>query len=167
MSDAIAERQALPTIFEWQAKAVEDAARNVAFWVSTTPEDKLSWEPKAEGEDSKSRSIYSQIHECTQVNRRFANLLNGGTNGPWDPEPHYANSAEAEADLKASATELAAAIRGLDEEAFAKEYTTGMGQMSCAAILSLTVNNMYYHGGQINQIQLLLGDEEFRFPPVE
>jgi hypothetical protein len=164
MSDAVAERTALPTIFEWQAGQIEHAAKNVAYWVKTTPEDRLAWQPKAEGEDSKTRSIYDQIHECAQVNRRFATLLSGGENGPWQPEHGYKSSVDAEEDLKASAAELAGAIRKLDAEALSREYTTGMGPMKGSVIMTIGLNNMYYHGGQINQVQLLLGDEEFRFP---
>src|SRR5258708_151258 len=114
MSEAVQERAALPTLFEWQAQQIEEAAKNVAFWGSTTPEDKLSWEPKVEGQEFKARTIYDQIHECAQVNRRFGNVLKGVENGPWIPEPAYTSSKEAETDLRASAAEFAAAVRTLD-----------------------------------------------------
>ncbi|MFI5385655.1 MAG: DinB family protein [Fimbriimonadales bacterium] len=164
MSEAVQERTTLPTLYEWQARQIEEAAKNVAFWVSTTPEDKLSWQPKAEGHESKARTIYDQIHECAQVNRRFGNLLRGIENGPWVPDPNYASSVEAQADLKASAAEIAAVIRILDDGALRRDYPTKSGSMTGAFIISLILGNMNYHGGQINQIQLLLGDDEFRFP---
>lgn len=164
MSESVAERTTLPSVYEWQADCLIDAAKNVAFWVGTTPEDKLAWCPKAEGQDSKTRCIYDQIHECAQVNRRFANLLRGVENGPWAPDHGYGSSAEAQADLKASAAECASVMRDLDEGALTREYKTVRGTMSGKSIITLLLNNMYYHGGQINQIQLLLGDEEFRFP---
>lgn len=114
--------------------------------------------------ESEARTIYDQIHECAQVNRRFANLLGGIANGPWVPNASYSSSAEAQADLKASATEAAAVVRSLDAEALTRNYPTGRGEMKGAAILSLILSNMNYHGGQINLIQMLLGDGEFRLP---
>jgi len=163
MSEGLQERTT-PTVFEWQAGQIEAAAKNVAFWVSTTPEDRLSWEPKAEGENSKTRSIYDMIHECSQVNRRFANLFMGTPNGDWVPQHAYTSSEQAQNDLIASAHEFAEVVKGLDDGALNREYTTPRGSMKGSFMLSLVVGNLYYHGGQINQIQLLLGDEEFRFP---
>ncbi|HVT12142.1 MAG TPA: hypothetical protein VHE55_07730 [Fimbriimonadaceae bacterium] len=164
MSESIAERTKLPNVFEWQADCLMDAAKNVAYWVGTTPEDRLSWRPKAEGEDSKTRCVYDQIHECAQINRRFTNLLNGVENGPWVPNHSYTSSEEAQADLKTSTEQVAAVIRTLDDEALTREYQGMRGTLSGKTIISLLLANMYYHGGQINQIQLLLGDDEFRYP---
>jgi hypothetical protein len=164
MSDAVAERTTVPTVFEWQADAILDAAKYTAHWVSTTPEERLSWEPVAEGFGHKGRSIYDQIHECSQVNRRFANILSGVENGEWVKEHSYTSSVQAQDDLKASAAELANVVRGLDDGALEREYATGMGAMKGSFIVQLAPTNMYYHGGQINQIQLLLGNTEFTFP---
>jgi len=156
--------QALPSVYEWQAEQIEKMAKNVAYWVSTTPEDKLSWVPKAEGHETAARSIYDQIHECCQVNRRFANVLRGIENGAWIEQPPYKSSKEAEEDLKASASELAKVIRSLDEEALNRDYPTGGRTMKGSFMISLALDNMSYHGGQINLIQMLLGDGTFRFP---
>lgn len=158
------ERTNLPNLFEWQAEKIEEAARNLAFWVSATPEDRLSWQPKAEGLETVARTIYDQIHECSQVNRRFANVLRGIENGPWTENPPYFCSSEAESDLKASATELATVVKGLDDDSLDRDYPTGKRSMKGSFMISLALNNMYYHGGQVNLIQMLLGDGEFRFP---
>lgn len=164
MSDAIADRATVPTVYEWQANGIEDAAKNLAFWVGTTPEDKLDWEPQFEGQTAKGRTVYDQIHECAQVNRRFTNILKGEINGPWVEDHSYTSSTEAQDDLKASATELAKVVRSLTPEDFNREFTTARGTMSCSKILSISMNNMWYHGGQINQLQTLLGDPEYRYP---
>lgn len=163
MSDAVVDRT-LPTVYEWHAQQVEAAAKNLAYWMTTTPEDKLSWCPKAEGQPGEGRCIYDQIHECAQVNRRIATLLTGGTPGDWVKDWSYKSSQEAADDLKASASEFASVIRGLDDGALNRVYKTGMGDMTGALCLEIALGNMYYHGGQINLIQLLLGDTEFHFP---
>ena len=164
VAEPIEERATLPTLYEWQAQQIEEAAKIVAFWVSTTPEGKLSWQPKAEGHESKARTIYDQIHECAQLNRRFANVLRGIENGPWVSEPSYAGSKEAEADLKSSAAEFVGVVRNLDSDALSRDYPVQSGSRKGAFFLSLVLNNMYYHGGQINEIQMLLGDGEFHTP---
>src|ERR1044072_1511125 len=163
MSDAVVERTGLPTIYEWQAGEIEGAAKAMAHWVSTTPEEKLSWKPKAEGGEGEGRDIYDQVFECAQVNRRFANTLKGVPNGEWVADSTYKSSAEATDDLKASAAELASVVRELDDEALARQYTTGMGPMPGSLCISIALGNMYYHGGQINLIQMMLGDKEFHF----
>jgi uncharacterized damage-inducible protein DinB len=164
MSDAVVERTALPTVYEWQAKQIEQAGATLAFWVKTTREDKLAWQPKAEGEDSKTRSIYDQIAECSQVNRRFTQILQGTDPGPWQEAPQYTSSEAAQADIVVSAGDLANVVRQLDDGALDRTYTTARGSMTGAFTIALALNNMFYHGGQINQIQMLYGDTEFRFP---
>lgn len=166
MSESVAERTTLPSVYQWQADRIEEGATLLAYWVSTTPIDKLSWQPVAEGESSKTRSVYSQVYECAQVNRRFNALLKGEELGAWQkaPENPYATSEAAQEDLTRSATELAETVRALEPEAFYREYKSTMGSMTCQELLSIALNNMHYHGGQINYIQLLLGDTEFRYP---
>ncbi len=163
MSEGLQET-GFPTVYEWHAKLLEEAAKNLAFWVSTTSEDRLGWQPKAEGEDSKARTIYDQIHECAQVNRRMASLLSGAKPGEWIADPSYGSGKEAQHDLKVSTAELAAVVRRLDDGALERDYPGRNGPVKGSFLLSLSLGNMYYHGGQINQIQLLYGDEEFRFP---
>jgi hypothetical protein len=161
MSDAVIERT---TVCGWIAQQIEGASKAVGHWVATTPADKLDWKPKAEGQTGEGRTIYDQIHECAQVNRRFGVILTGGTPGDWEPEPKYSSPQEAIEDLSSSATELAAIVRGLDDEVLGREFTTKRGTMTGSEIVSIALGNMNYHGGQINLIQLMLGDEEFHYP---
>lgn len=164
MSDAVVERTALPTVYEWQASEIENAARVMAHWVSTTAEEKLGWKPRSKEGGGEGRDIYDQVFECSQVNRRIANTLQGIPNGEWIKDSTYTSSAQATEDLKASAAELASVVRGLPDDALTREYTTGMGPMTGGVCISMALGNMYYHGGQINLIQMLLGDTEFHFP---
>ncbi len=66
----------------------------------------------------------------------------------------------------ASGKQLADAVRGLDDAAFSREYQTPFGAMKGSDLARIAMANMYYHGGQLNFIQLLYGDKEFRFPPA-
>jgi hypothetical protein len=161
MSDAVVERT---TVCGWVAEQFESASKAVGHWVTTTPADKLDWKPKAEGCPGEGRTIYDQIHECAQVNRRFAVILSGGTPGPWEEEAKYTSGEEAAADLQSSASEIAKVIRELGDDMLTREFTTARGSMTGNSMISIALGNMYYHGGQINQIQLMLGDTEFHFP---
>src|SRR5438105_937014 len=98
------------TVLEWQADIIEKAAQRLAFWVTTTPEDKLQWCPTVD-ENSCARCIIDQIDECIRVNKGFAALLRGET-APPRPAPGAAPSMsgeEAATLLEASGKELGAA----------------------------------------------------------
>ncbi|HZP80198.1 MAG TPA: DinB family protein, partial [Chthonomonadaceae bacterium] len=129
-----------------------------------TQEDRLDWHPSADPQ-SKTRSALDQAAECIDVNRRMAALLRGETPGPPVFERPFADGKEAQEQIRESAKELAEAVRGLDEEALTRIYTTAMGPMPGALLLEIAAGNLNYHFGQINYIQTLYGDTEFHLPP--
>ena len=71
---------------------------------------------------------------------------------------------QSQQELLASADELAAAVRVLDEGALTREYVTPFAKMEGAVLLDLVAMNMAYHGGQVNLIQMLAGDDKFHVP---
>lgn len=92
-------------------------------------------------------------------------LLRGETPPPRGTETHpYHKAEDAMKDLVASAEELATTIEHLDDSALLRTYETGLGPVKGKFLLEMPVNNMYYHGGQLNLIQLLYGDPEFHVP---
>lgn len=149
------------TMFEWQAKLTERAADTLAHWLEMTPEDKAVWCPQLEG-SAKTRSALEQVNECIAANRAAAAVFRG--EAPTHPEPVMDRTAAANA-LRESGTELATEIRKLDDAALTRGYPFFNGDMPGAVIMELAVNNMMYHGGAINFIQLLYGDEKFHIPP--
>lgn len=152
------------TIFEWQANIIERGGATLAHALATTPEDRLDWHPSADPQ-SKTRSTLDQAAECIDVNRRMTALLRGETPGPPASERPFANGQEAQEQIRESAKELADAVRGLDEEALTRIYTTPMRPMRGTLLLEIAAGNLTYHFGQINYIQTLYGDTEFRIPP--
>ena len=148
-------------VFHWQAKLVRRSAHLLAHFLEQTSPDKLNWRPYLP-ESAEMRSAFDIVFECAKVNRRFADLLHEREIGASAKDHSYRS--EATKDLLDSAEELASAIEGLPESALEKLYKTASGQVTGRFLLELPVNNMYYHGGQINMIQLLYGDPEFHAP---
>jgi hypothetical protein len=152
------------TVFEWQARVTERSAKSLAHYVETTSADRLDWAPVMDN-STDTRSVFELVFECCRLNRRIAGVLKGSSSAPSDSTHHYRTAREAVDDILSSATELAAAIRGLSEECVEKTYTTGLGPVPGAILLEMPASNMQYHSGQINLIQLLYGDPEFHIPP--
>lgn len=150
-------------VFHWQAKLVRRSAHLLAHFLEQTSPDRLNWRPYLP-ESAEMRSAYDIVFECAKVNRRFAALLSGREVAPVVKEHSYHALAEATRDLLSSAEELATTIEGLQPETLEQYFKTQSGQVTGRFLLELPVNNMYYHGGQINMIQLLYGDPEFHAP---
>jgi len=150
------------TVQEFQARKTERIAIAVSHYVATTPADKLDWCP-CTGEESCTRSVLEVASECVACNRMVAGLLGG----ELTPEPVQISDAEtAKSELVRSAAEVAAVIRTLSDEALTRNYQTPLMTLSGEVLIDMPYRNMTYHGGQINVIQLLLGDREFHVAPA-
>lgn len=152
------------TVFEWQARVTERAAKSLAHYVETTSADRLDWAPVMDN-STDTRSVFELVFECCRLNRKVADVLKGTAPAKSEPSHTYRTAREAMDDIHASSAQLAAAIRGLTDECVEKTYTTGLGPVPGAILLEMPASNMQYHSGQINLIQLLYGDPEFHIPP--
>ena len=157
------------TLFEYQARRVERISRAVAHFIGTTPEERLDWRP--DGLDgAKGRSIFSMVSEIVVVNTLVARTLLGEAREPHKPSESmpdlvFVDSADAQAKVIASGESLAVAIRGLSDVDLEREYLHWTGPLRGEIWLEMPYRNMAYHAGQINYIQILLGDSEFHVPP--
>lgn len=155
------------TLYEYMATRTERIAASLADFVATTNPDRLDWAP-ATGPESRTRSVLALVAECVGVNQYVTALLRGEAAplvpGKTGPLPEVATSAGAYELLTASAAELAAAIRALDEDALARPYPHWRGALSGELMIEIPYRNMAYHAGQVNMIQLLDGDTEFHLP---
>ena len=151
------------TVQEFQARKFERIAKTVAHFVATTPEDKLDWRPSVD-ENSCTRSTLDQISECIACNRMIASIICGEQAEMGDDVP-ITDAQTAQAELIASARELAAVVRAMPDEALSKTFSMSRASMTGEVLIDLAHRNMAYHGGQINFIQLLLGDKEFHQHP--
>jgi hypothetical protein len=152
------------SVLEWQARQAEAVAGAVSHWVMTTDQTKLDWTPELNGNRC-CRSVYDQIEECAGVLNGIAKLVRGQE---WPPEEEkekadYKSGEEACEALKAAAANYAAAMRSADESVLDGTFKMPWGEAPASFMISLAVANMNYHGGQINAIQMMLGDQEFHF----
>ena len=157
------------TVFEFQARRVERISAALAHFISTTPEDRLSWE--ADGMDgAKGRDIYSMASEIVVVNTLVAKSLAGTHTEPIKPPGHipaivFSGSTDAQDQIIESGKLLAAAFRNMTDVDLDRTYPHWTGPVRGEIWLEIPYRNMAYHAGQINFIQILLGDNEFHVPP--
>jgi len=154
------------TVQQWQARIIERGGEALAYWVETTPDDKLGWVPPLEGSVG-IRTVYQQVEEISGINAAMAGLLRGETKDPAAEEKgdgSISSKAQAVERLNESARTLAAAVRDMPDSAFTQIYDTGWAKLSGAVLIELAANNMHYHAGQVNYVQMLAGDKEFHFP---
>lgn len=148
---------------EWQANQIEMAGNMLAHFVSTTEPDKLNWVPKAEGYDSKARSIFEYVGECIAVNNRTASRIRGEDPGEFK-EVELNDSETAQRLVRESAKNFADAVRGCDESFLEKKFQMPFGEWTGQMLISIPNANMHYHIGQINYTQNLYGDDVFHVP---
>lgn len=157
------------TAQEFQAGCIERAGQMLAFHLRATQPDKRDWKPPVEGATG-IRSALDMVSECIFINRWLTHLLATGVLlpipfGPDKPRA-FQTGDEAGLLLEESARELARVVRGMSENDLAREYESWRGLVAGALLIEVPYRNMQYHCGQINLIQLLYGDAEFRpWPP--
>jgi len=159
MSTATATR-----VQDFQARQIELIGSAFAFWLGTTKSDKLDWKPKAEGEASQCRSALEQVAECVGVNRGFAAVLRGEKPPERGEDVPFTDLEDAQRQITDSTKEFADAVRGLDDGFLDKKYMTPFGELAGMTMVTLPAMNMQYHSGQVNFLQTLYGDTEFRMP---
>lgn len=149
------------TVQEFQSRKILRIAQTLAHFVATTPEDRLDWCPCLD-EKSCTRSVLDQIRECVACNRYIASLLGGGET----PDSHRSitDGRSAQEELLVSAEALAGILRCIPDEALSKPFTMPSMTVTGEVLIDLPTRNMAYHGGQINYLQLLLGDTESHVP---
>jgi len=150
------------TVFDWQAQQTEQAAKMLAHTLKHTEADRLAWKPSADAK-SETRSAMEQVHECIRVNASVAARLQGGE-APAGGDAYPEDAEGAGRKLVQGASSLAEVIRRLRPEVLETMFPSPMGEFPGAFMISLPASNMMYHVGQINYIQTLYGDTEFRFP---
>ncbi|HLK56794.1 MAG TPA: DinB family protein [Chthonomonadaceae bacterium] len=151
----------MPTVKQLAVKLVRNGADNLERNLKAMPEDKWSWRPNDAG-----RSALHQVVECAGFNHLGAQVLKTHEFPPFDPqalkqaEATYDTLDKALGFLHTSTDEFVAAIEALPEADLDAMVTLPWGQRSLAEVIFLVHNNMVYHLGQINHIQMQYGDYE-------
>jgi len=154
----------MPTLQEQAIKMTKEAEGSLFRTAKHVPADKINdWKPLGEA-----RSVLSQLVECATVPYFFASVLSG--------KPMDLNSPEAQAkrkELESSITSVESA-QAVSAQAHELLYSAIAGVTDLDAKAPMPWNpdttavdvmffaywNLVYHIGQINYIQLLLGDTE-------
>jgi hypothetical protein len=143
-------------------KAVDDICRSA----EAVPEDRVDWAP---GEHA--RSTLNQMREvATQAAWFMPIIRDRQTPGGRESIDQVMELSEKLATIsqcaelaRSSTAELCQAISAFPEAALDEEMAMPFGggiTMSMADVLGLPCWNLVYHLGQINQIQLMLGDRD-------
>lgn len=165
------------TIQEYVAEHTERVGKALAHFLLSTTEGYRVWNPTClnpETGDSvpiesgeKPRSALELVAECVFVNHTFARILRGETVTPEEYNLSGLNFPNAEiaiAELEASTTELAQAIRTLSDQDLDRIFQHPRAEIVGKNIILMPYRNMAYHAGQINYIQSLYGDMVFHVP---
>jgi len=148
-------------------RATQKALDDVCRAALSVPADKTNWSPMGEA-----RSVLSQMQEIATSGAWFLPIIRDGI------APEFGEHARREAvklresfdtvekcveAARDSTTALCQAIAAFPEDDLEDEMRLPFGggvTMTKADLLALPQWNMVYHLGQINQIQLMLGDRE-------
>ncbi len=141
-------------------KALDDICRSAC----AIPSDKLEWVPMG-----KARSVLNQMQEIATSGTWFLPLVETGMIPVFDEETkenhtrfrRTLTSLEAcIGEAKQSTGQLCQAIMAFPDKDLESEVVLpfGGGKTTMADVLQMHCWNMVYHLGQINEIQLMLGD---------
>jgi hypothetical protein len=141
-------------------KALDDVCRSA----SAVPEDKLDWSL-----GGSARSVLNQMQEIATSATWFIPVVESGVVPVFDKEMARAHTsfrktmdrlADCIAEARQSTGQLCQAIIAFRDEDLDVEVELpfGGGTTTMADVLQMHYWNMVYHLGQINQIQLTLGD---------
>jgi len=141
-------------------KALDDICRAAA----AVPADKLDWVPMGA-----TRSVLNQMQEVATSGTWFLPLVESGVVPVFDAEMAVnhtrfrhtmATLEDCVSEARQSTGQLCQAIIAFSDKDLENEVTLpfGAGITTMADVLIMHYWNMVYHLGQINQIQLMLGD---------
>ncbi len=140
-------------------KALDDIARAAR----AVPEDKADWSPGGEA-----RSVLSQMQELATGGAWFLPIIKDRTVPLFDEHARqeaaklrekYSTVDECVEAARQSTSDLCQSIQAFPDAELEEEMTLPFGTYTMADLLAFHYWNLVYHFGQINQIQLLLGDK--------
>lgn len=144
------------TIRELAKDATMDAAETMCKDASFIPSEMLDWSPMDYG-----KSVNAILSECARLNMTLVAVLRGET--PVEGEAGVDFEA-LKGCVVASARHICDTIDAMSDEALEDEVQMPWGaMMSSVEAIMLAASHMNYHDGQINYIQLLLGDTKFHW----
>ncbi len=147
------------------ADKIVRSSKLLAYAVETTPAEYHHWKPVAVGQTGEGRTIVDQLFEVGGIFAKFASIINKTEPVESNVDSETVESSVAIKFLSDSAESLSSAILAMDPERLSEVHDLGWAKMPIAFMLEMAHNNAIYHFGQVNYMQLLLGDKEFHMPP--
>lgn len=145
----------MPSIREVAKNVTMDSARTLCKDTSYIPSEKLDWRPMEHG-----KSAIAILSEIARSNFSIAAFVKGETAREVETEDYQALHSL----VMESAEGVCKMIDWLSDEALEGEIQMPWGGMFAASeAILLPASHMNYHDGQINYIQLLLGDTRFHW----
>lgn len=148
-------------------RATQKALDDVCRAAQSVPEDKIEWIPMGDA-----RSVLSQMQEVATAGAWFIPLVRDRKQPEFDEHARkeaikirqsYDTLDKCIEAARNSTSDLCQAIAAFPESALEEEMNLPFGGgvvMTMADVLGMHNWNLVYHLGQINQIQLMLGDRE-------
>lgn len=145
-------------------KLTQKALGDICRAAVAVPDDKADWSP-----GGAARSVLHQMQEIATSATWFIPILESGVVPVFNDETRaghtnfrktLASISECVEESRQSTGQLCQAILAFPDTNLDKEITLpfGSGSTSMADVLAMHYWNMVYHLGQINQVQLMLGD---------
>jgi DinB superfamily len=159
---ASGEEQETVTVQQQAARLTRQAWEGLLRTAEFVPVEKRDWVPQG-----KARTFYDFMAECALVSDWGAAFFQTGKFPPHDPEAYSRARAELDTLEKIKAAgdpaieRLCAAIEAIPDAKLAESHDLPWGMtMTMADMLFMGYWNLTYHMGQVNYIQMLLGDTE-------
>ena len=150
------------TVQQQAARMTRQAWESLMRTAEFVPDDKRNWIPQG-----KARTFHDFLAECVIIADWSAHFLETGQFPPFDPEAYNRSRAELDTLEKIKAAgqpaveRCCAAAEAVPDEKLEESHELPWGMtMTVADLLFMTYWNITYHWGQVNYIQMLLGDTE-------
>lgn len=116
----------------------------------------------------KSRTVADIVHEVNLVNEHIRQSMLGEPGFDWPDGWIKAPADLQEKDVviaryKETCDQLIASVEGFSEEQFAEKMTTERGDTDRSERCRFISLHLWYHSGQLNFIQTLLGDDDWHW----
>ena len=145
----------MPSTKELAKSFTMDSAQRLCRDTTYVPSEKLDWSPMDYG-----KSVIAILSEISRSNYEIAAVILGQPAKKVETQDYE----ELQKLVIGSAEEVCKAIDSLSDEALEGAITMPWGGIFPAShAILLPASHMNYHDGQINYIQLLLGDTRFHW----
>jgi uncharacterized damage-inducible protein DinB len=145
----------MPSLREVAKEATMNSAQMLCKDTTYIPSEKLNWRPMEHG-----KSVVMILSEIARSDFEIAAVILGAPAKKVETEDYE----ELKKLVIESAEEVCKAIDSLSDEALEGAITMPWGGIFPAShAILLPASHMNYHDGQVNYIQLLLGDTRFHW----